>query len=328
MKLLSTTFLLLTVLISPVHPCFNNPNFSYFYAGMYRTCQNIRIDEFRRQEMCGRFSEVGNQCPQTCGRCCVDDEEYRFRTRRNSPIEVPCTYVAGNKELQDRFCRKWSAGRMIRDACPVSCDFCQPAVLQRPPTPTPNVVSPPPTPSPTKFPTPSPTAAPTKSPTKSPTKPPTSSPSAKPTNPPRSGEPTPSPTKAPTKSPTKTPTKPPTASPTFSSSKPTFLCENDLTYYADNDPNLTCLKIGEDEFRRNRYCRQQEVKDKCPQTCGICCRDDKSWKFTTYLGTRKRCAWMKGERIRKNRYCEKVRNGRLMKLACPVTCDFCFNPVQ
>lgn len=280
------------LLISPVSSnCFNDRNFSFRYAGMKRNCQNIRIDEFRRQEMCSRFAPVYEFCPQTCGRCCVDMPDYRFRTKRNSPIEVECSYVANNPERQAKYCKKWSAGMMVRDACPLSCDFCQPAVLQKPPSPAPVVVSPPPTPSPTKAPTPSPTAAPTKNPTK-----------------------------APTKSPTNSPTK---ATPS-----PTVVCENDLNYFANNKEKLTCLYIGDNENLRQKWCKTKKTQEACPVTCGICCRDDLSWVFTTYQGTRKKCAWMKGEKIRQTRYCDKVRDGRLMKLACPETCNFCFDPVE
>jgi len=234
--------------------CFNNPKFSYFYAGKNRNCQNIRIDESRRQEMCSRFKSVIENCPQTCGLCCVDDPDYRFRADKS------CQFI-NSRKLQNKFCKTRSEGRMIRDACPVACDFCQGAVLKRPSTPAPVVASPPP-------------------------------------------------------------------SPTIATSAPSWICENDLTYYANNKPHLTCLRIGKDEKLRQRWCKKRATSEACPQTCGICCKDDMQWKFTTNLGTKKKCAWMKGEKNRQDRYCEETLDGRLTKLACPETCNFCFDPVQ
>ena len=124
-----------TVLSPSVYSCFNDRNFTYYFAGKHRNCQNIRIKESRRKEMCSSFPDVYDHCPQSCGRCCMDDRNYRFKTRKRTPMDKTCDWLSdqGN-DMKKKFCKKWSNGRMVRDACPVTCGFCQGAVLQRRPT--------------------------------------------------------------------------------------------------------------------------------------------------------------------------------------------------
>ncbi len=344
------------MLIAPfmAQACFNSRNYSFFYAGLDRTCQNIRIDNFRREQLCP-IPEVNANCPQTCGRCCVDDPDYKFKLKnKRKANKRGCAYL-NSADRKDKYCSRWSRGRMIRDACPFACDFCQQAILARPPSPAPTRedptaptkapspnATPPPTKSPTKLPTSNPTkpptnmptASPTKSPTKAPTKPPTPSPTASPTKNPTASptkSPTRSPTASPTKNPTTSPTKSPTASPSFSSASPTIECVNDQDFFVPNYPIKTCNWIGEKELRRGRNCNDRNVLLACPQVCGLCCKDEEDYSFITNQGTEKKCAWVAESEIRQRRYCESNTDNtgnRLLKTACPEACGYCFDPIN
>jgi len=285
MKILS--FLIATALLcsSTVEACFNDPNYTRYYAGMDRDCRNIRIDSFRREQLC-IISEVKENCPQTCGVCCVSDPDYSFKLKKKKLGERNCQWLS-KPERRKTYCGRWSKNRMIRDACPNECNFCQVGLLP-------------------KAPTPSPIEG-----TKKPTTPPTKNPTV-------------TPTKVPTKNPTTTPTKHPTVSPTFSSESPTVDCADDLDYFIFGNPIATCSWIGKNESRRKQYCSNPDTHRACPQTCGLCCRDDPTYKITTNIKTRKGCGWLKAEKIRQRRYCSETNNGRLVKEACPQACDSCF----
>lgn len=286
MKILS--FLIATTLLcsSIVEACFNNPEYRRYYAGMLRDCRNIRIDSFRREQLC-IFDEVKENCPQTCGIYCVDDPEYSFKLKKKKLGGRKCNWLS-TLERRETYCKRWSNKRMIRDACPIACNFCQAALLPKAPTPSPFEG--------------------TKRPTTQPSKPPTVAP-----------------TKTPTKNPTTSPSKHPTVSPTFSSESPTVDCANDLDYFVLANPIATCAWIGNNESRREQYCSNPDTHRACPQTCGVCCRDDPTYKLTTGLKTRKGCGWLDAEEIRQRRYCGDANNGRLVKEACPIACNSCFD---
>lgn len=260
--------------------CLNDPNFTYYYAGKDRSCQNIRVDPtgFRQSDMCV-IPEVQQGCKQTCGLCCNDIPNYQFQLRRASDGMVSCDWLRENQERRDAYCKTWRAGgptfnsemngMMVRDACPFSCNFCQQSYLPKVPTVAPG---------------------------------------------------------NPTSKPTATPSKPPTTSPTKSTQRPSYDCVNDESYFVQGNAQATCLWIGEDEQRRRQFCAEAETQLSCPQICGACCADDKDYKVNTYLTvtTFKGCGWIGSQRNRMRRYCNKIKRGRLVKAACPVACDFCF----
>jgi len=128
----------------------------------------------------------------------------------------------------------------------------------------------------------------------------------------------------PTPNPTSTPSKPPTVSPTGSTQRPSYDCVNDENYFVQGNPEATCLWLGEDEDRRRQFCAAGETQLACPQICGACCADSEDYKITTNLNTRKGCRWIGAQSNRKRRYCLNQNNGRLVKAACPLSCDFCF----
>lgn len=131
--------------------CGNSRTFTKFYDDKDRSCQNIRINPERQQAMCA-FEDVVQNCRQTCGLCCADEPDFRFELFNELEL-VGCSWLAGNLERASEYCDIWRSGRVIRDACPFSCSFCQPAVLP---------------PSPTLSPVPSQIVSPTKVPTEQP----------------------------------------------------------------------------------------------------------------------------------------------------------------
>lgn len=104
-------------------PCLNNSTFA-FNNEVRKTCRWIRTNEARRQRLC-KNSYVRLNCPQSCGLCCEDDPEYFFITKNST--RRTCDWI-GEKELQQRFCDRRKNGRMVRDACPLTCNFCLPKV--------------------------------------------------------------------------------------------------------------------------------------------------------------------------------------------------------
>lgn len=122
MKLI-TFFICLCLVQSQVpSPCLNSKTFTFYYAGMDRDCQNIRIDDFRREQLC-IFEEVSQNCPQTCGLCCEDDGEYEFKIKRRTEgkprtrVTKKCKWLGNKVSRQEKYCRTWSLGSMVSKAC-------------------------------------------------------------------------------------------------------------------------------------------------------------------------------------------------------------------
>ena len=105
-----------------------------------------------------------------------------------------------------------------------------------------------------------------------------------------------------------------------------------------NDPNFritykgkerTCQHIRLKEKYRDTLCRVQRIKKACPQTCGLCCEDDVDFTFRDVKKKERNCDWLsKGNKDRRNEYCDlkaplvKIRN------SCPVACNYCAKPVE
>ncbi len=86
----------------------------------------------------------------------------------------------------------------------------------------------------------------------------------------------------------------------------------------------TCSSLRLDETRRQKSCLNEEVRDNCPKTCGLCCEDDDQYEFKINdsgpeLGD---CTW-----LRKSHsllyFCDEFLNGRMVKDACSYSCRFC-----
>ena len=120
-------------------------------------------------------------------------------------------------------------------------------------------------------------------------------------------------------------------------------CANDplfetWSYFGDTgSPKKNCRQIRNKEERRQILCQKEEVRAACPQVCGFCCEDERGFQFKLKrIDTMQDCRWItKNQRkkaIRKKEYCTKDNSqgklytweGRSIRDACPVACDFCF----
>jgi len=185
--------------------CVNSDSFRYYYDGQERSCRNIRINNARREDACTE-AVVSQNCPQACGICCENIEEFTFT--RNNGFRGNCALIAEKEQIKNRYCedtKKIFNGRTVRDGCPVACDFCQTKVAV-------GTISPAPTITVSAAPSGAPSTAPTGKPTVAPSSKPSSSPTESPTRPP-SPMPSPFPTSRPTFTPSVSPSRKPSASP-------------------------------------------------------------------------------------------------------------------
>ncbi len=114
-------------------------------------------------------------------------------------------------------------------------------------------------------------------------------------------------------------------------------CLNDQDYkYEDGEKMRSCANIRLKEERRTALCQKEEVRESCPQTCGICCEDDPDFMFPLKkkLGTEQDCAWItkneKNQATRVENYCgmgDRVGDTSIRNM-CPFACEFCFEPVE
>jgi len=100
-------------------------------------------------------------------------------------------------------------------------------------------------------------------------------------------------------------------------------CKNDDTYVHPSDPELTCKRIRNREHRRTLFCKEKEVSRLCPQSCGVCCKNDSTYTFMKGLIERN-CAWVGNlEQSQKESWCSKHKGGHTIQDMCPVACDEC-----
>jgi len=100
-------------------------------------------------------------------------------------------------------------------------------------------------------------------------------------------------------------------------------CLNDEDFRADYRPKTSCLWVRYEESRRQLYCADVVVSEACPQACGVCCEDDESYEFTKGKGKLKNCNWIGKATDRPTKWCNRERENKLVKEACPSTCDVC-----
>lgn len=91
------------------------------------------------------------------------------------------------------------------------------------------------------------------------------------------------------------------------------LCENDSDFRYANRSKLTCRYIRNNEGRRQDLCQNAEVRNACKQACGICCEDSPNYVLTTDFGMEQNCEWLSKKFNRKEKYCEKYINDRMVR---------------
>lgn len=110
--------------------CNNNSTFLHNEEDLKSTCTWIRWNEQRRQTLC-QHENTRIQCPISCGVCCADDEEYTFNDDFSSrTVSRDCKWIeSSSMKRKEKYCNKHKNGRMVRDACPKSCNFCKTEVI-------------------------------------------------------------------------------------------------------------------------------------------------------------------------------------------------------
>ena len=89
------------------------------------------------------------------------------------------------------------------------------------------------------------------------------------------------------------------------------LCSNNNQFqlhggFAGTD-SLTCTQIRDDETesRRVKLCQEPQVRENCPQTCGICCTNDPFFAFMTNQNEEQNCQWLSAKEVRVFMYCKQ-----------------------
>mmetsp|Transcript_22282 Transcript_22282/g.27314 ORF Transcript_22282/g.27314 Transcript_22282/m.27314 type:complete len:214 (+) Transcript_22282:232-873(+) len=99
-----------------------------------RTCEFIDELPWRRNRYCKK-RKVFNNCPRTCGKCCIDarPDQFTFDVREEAR---DCEWITKRIGRVNLFCDNIVDGaRKIRDYCPDACGVCRDVNIQ--PTPAP-----------------------------------------------------------------------------------------------------------------------------------------------------------------------------------------------
>lgn len=105
-------------------------------------------------------------------------------------------------------------------------------------------------------------------------------------------------------------------------------CLNNQSYTFED---YSCISIKTNETLRQSSCLNEQVRDNCPQTCGLCCENDPNFTFKVNgtIPKRKTCEWLgKGQHYEFLNYCDFYQNKRMVKEACAKSCSFCSSFVQ
>ena len=81
--------------------CVNSLAYSYD-NDVTHTCNWIRDDEDRRQELCLE-AEVALSCPISCGQCCQNDFRFKFKLKKSK--KEKCNFIT-NTFKRNKYCYK------------------------------------------------------------------------------------------------------------------------------------------------------------------------------------------------------------------------------
>lgn len=94
-------------------------------------------------------------------------------------------------------------------------------------------------------------------------------------------------------------------------------CEDNINFRYQNNPKQSCNSIRLiNEEKRTEYCSlNDEVRNACPQACGLCCEDNDDYTFLTNKGTKASCAWLteKEKDHRPGKYCNTYSSGSMVR---------------
>jgi len=123
--------------VKPATPATCENEVSFKYPSFVDTnsplvnCREIRSIESRRQKMC-QVKEVYDACPQTCGKCCHNDDTFLFQQNNINPQQVNCKWLVEDADKKYErlrtYCGELVNGRTVSDACPEYCHLCSPHI--------------------------------------------------------------------------------------------------------------------------------------------------------------------------------------------------------
>ena len=329
---------------------------TFFHKNAQNTCSWIRQRKLRREEYC-IIEPVRENCPLGCGLCCENDRNFLFETFKQT---VNCKWVGDRNHRQNKYCNTVQSGQKVSDACPVACDSCYDPIASVVPTPEISLT-------PTVYCANDPSFSyvfPERTckwirNKESRRREFCEEPVVLAKCPQACGlccNDDPSYKFGNNKDCAwirKNPSGPdqycnirankrmvrdacPVAcnecmddlfSPTVSPAPSKAKCINDPDYFYD-EANQTCQWIRFKESRRQEYCKKNQVKDKCPQTCGLCCQDENDYTFKNKKNLIVSCYWVGKKAEREKKYCDKFKDGRMVQDACPLACGQCLDPVE
>ena len=102
------------------------------------------------------------------------------------------------------------------------------------------------------------------------------------------------------------------------------LCINDRNYRFGGDVKQSCIWIRNNEEKRQELCSlHADVREACPQACGICCENDSEYTFQIEDEEVRTCEWLaRKQKLQKN-YCGTYSSGSMVRNACPESCGLC-----
>ena len=115
-----------------------------------------------------------------------------------------------------------------------------------------------------------------------------------------------------------------TSAPTLSPAPTVSNCVDQETF--KHKEKFTCDEIRKDEFKRGNFCKNQDVRNACPITCGLCCADDDSYEFTSSSGKNYTCANLDNS-VTELKFCETSHDGKMVKNACRSSCNNCMSRI-
>jgi len=120
------------------------------------------------------------------------------------------------------------------------------------------------------------------------------------------------------------PTVAPTVAPSsFPTTSPTICLQNPATMF-DGKKKRDCAWLTYSKKRLKNKCKKLKTIRNCPSSCGLCCADDKSFKFKTPNGLLQNCAWIAKKFIARKKQCKK----KEVKGHCQLTCNNCQVPIK
>jgi len=106
-------------------------------------------------------------------------------------------------------------------------------------------------------------------------------------------------------------------------------CHNSDSYRYEDDDKKSCRWIGYKQDRRTNYCKYDEVLNNCPISCRTCCEDNPHYTFyvkSELVG----CSWVSNQPRHPDHeegdFCDRFKNGRMVRDACPKACQVCEDP--